>query len=140
MPMGLPPRIAIVGGGLIGSAAGLGQDAPAFNSETSRAGLKDYEYPLGGDARCPGYRSGDFGCKTCGLSFWVALAYPAADEDWTGWYTVGVDAVGGQFVEYDIDIGTRNVVDLRVDRPNLTRERLLWYRRTTLIHSLCRYR
>jgi hypothetical protein len=105
--------------------AGLGQDAPAFNSETGRAGLKDYEYPLGGDARYPGYRSGDFGCKACGLSFWVALADPAADEDWTGWYTVGVDAVGGQFVKDHVDVGTRHVIDLRVKLRNLARQRLL---------------
>ena len=75
--------------------AGLGQDPPAFDSETSRTALKDYEYPLGGDARYPGYGSGNFGGKPRSFRFWVALAYPAADEDWTGWYTVGVDAVGG---------------------------------------------
>jgi hypothetical protein len=75
--------------------AGLGQDAPAFNSETGRTALKDDEYPLGGNARYPGYSGGDFGGKACGLGFWVTLAYPAADKDWTGRYAVGVDAIGG---------------------------------------------
>jgi hypothetical protein len=103
--------------------AGLGQGAPAFNSETCRAALKDHEYPLGGDARYPGYGSGNLGGKACGLSFWVTFAYPAAHENWTGWYTVRVDALGGEFVRNHIDIGTGHVIDRRVDGPNLTRQR-----------------
>jgi hypothetical protein len=126
VPLHPPPRACSSAAGDPGCfLAGLGQNAPAFNSETSRAALKDYEYPLGGDPRYPSYGSRDFGSKTCGIGFWVALAYPPADEDWTGWYTVGVDAVGGQFVENHVDVGTRHVIDLRVDGCNLTRQRLL---------------
>jgi len=61
--------------------------------------LKDHQHPIGGDARHPCDGGGDFGGEARDLGFRVALADPAADEDWAGRYGIGVDAVDGQFVE-----------------------------------------
>ena len=46
--------------------------------------------------------------------------YPAVDQHRIRGYAVGVDPVGGQLVEDDVDIGAGHVIDLRMNAADLT--------------------
>lgn len=89
------------------------------------AALHDSEHPFGVDARYPGHGSGDIGGKPGGFGVWMAFAHPTADEDWTRRRAIGVDALGGQFVENDVDIGTGHMIDRRVNARDLSGQSVL---------------
>src|ERR1700760_1324067 len=85
--------------------AGLRQHAAAFDREMSRAALENHKHAFSGHPSYSGNRRSDLGGKSRGLSFWMALAYPAVDQDGARRHPIGVDVVRSEFMENHVHVG-----------------------------------
>src|ERR1700733_1779836 len=105
--------------------ARLGQYPATFDRVMCRAAEEYHHHAIGGNTGDPRDGRGDLGGETGGIGVGVTGAHPSTDKNRGSWTPVGVDGIGGQFVEYDVDVRAGHVVDRRVDAGDLGGQRRL---------------
>ena len=81
----------------------------------SRAVLDNDKYTIGrysGHSRCG---ISDLGYQSAGLVVRMPSSHPPVDQQGLGLATVRVDVVGGESVKHHIHVGSRHMIDSRVN-------------------------